>query len=79
MCQVRSQPDLYQPDVEIEEVASFLHDKSLVHIFLEKHFLHWLEALGLMGKSHECVSTVSQLEEHTISKALMILFLSVFN
>ena len=50
VCQVCSQPDLYQPDVEIEEVASFLHDKSLVHVFLEKHSLSLARGFKPDGK-----------------------------
>ena len=39
-----------------------LHDNGNVHSFLQKHFLHWLEALSLMGKTSEGVLAITSLE-----------------
>src|SRR5580700_4673619 len=39
-----------------------LHDDGQVHRFLKEHFLHWLEALSLMGKMSEGVLTIIKLE-----------------
>jgi hypothetical protein len=39
-----------------------LHDTGKVHAFLEKHFLHWLEALSLIGKVSEGVLMIIKLE-----------------
>ncbi|KAK6516326.1 hypothetical protein TWF506_006235 [Arthrobotrys conoides] len=33
-------------------------DEETIHIFLKKHFLHWLEALSLIGKFSEGVRTI---------------------
>jgi hypothetical protein len=41
-------------------------DNNRVHIFLQKHFLHWLEALSLMGKTSEGVLAITSLESHTL-------------
>jgi hypothetical protein len=39
-----------------------LRDNDQVHIFLHKHFLHWLEALGWIGKIPEGVHAILSLE-----------------
>jgi hypothetical protein len=37
-------------------------DNDQVHQFLQKHLLHWLEALGWMGKVPEAVHAIASLE-----------------
>lgn len=37
-------------------------DDGLVHAFLRKHLLHWLEALGLIGKTSQGVRATASLE-----------------
>jgi hypothetical protein len=39
-----------------------LHDNDQVHQFLQKHFLHWLEAFGWMGKGSEGIYAIAALE-----------------
>lgn len=39
-----------------------VNDATQVHVFLRTHFLHWLEALSLMGKITEGVHLVNLLE-----------------
>jgi hypothetical protein len=39
-----------------------LLDGGKVHMFLQKHFLHWLEALSLIGNTYEGVDMVRNLE-----------------
>ncbi|KAF8535469.1 hypothetical protein BDD12DRAFT_892769 [Trichophaea hybrida] len=39
-----------------------LDENNRVHIFLQKHFLHWLEALSLIGKLNEGVLAMKTLE-----------------
>ena len=39
-----------------------LHDGDVVHKFLQKHFLHWLEALSLMRKTSEGILAITSLE-----------------
>ncbi|KAF3031956.1 hypothetical protein E8E12_002491 [Didymella heteroderae] len=39
-----------------------LCDGDQVHVFLKKHFLHWLEALGWLGKLSEGIHAISLLE-----------------
>ena len=39
-----------------------LRDATPVHTFLQQHFLHWVEALSLMGKTHECVLALASLQ-----------------
>jgi hypothetical protein len=37
-------------------------DADTTHLFLQKHFLHWLEAMSLMRKSSSCVHLLSSLQ-----------------
>ena len=39
-----------------------LRDNDEVHTFLKKHCLHWIEALGWMGKVSEGIHAISSLE-----------------
>ena len=46
-----------------------LHDNGQVHHFLQVHLLHWIEALGWMGKVSEGIHTIASLESiATVSK-----------
>jgi hypothetical protein len=35
-----------------------IHDQDDVHIFLQKHFLHWLEAMSLMNRLAEVIEQI---------------------
>jgi len=37
-------------------------DQDAVHVFLHRHFLHWLEALSLMGKISESIALIDTLQ-----------------
>jgi hypothetical protein len=39
-----------------------IHDEDEVYVFLQKHFLHWLEALSLMDRIAEAIGHVSVLQ-----------------
>lgn len=39
-----------------------IHDDDEVHVFLQKHFLHWLEALSLIGRIAEVIGHVGVLQ-----------------
>jgi hypothetical protein len=43
-----------------------LRDDCRLHIFLQKHFLHWLEALSLIGKTSEASLAITSLESVVI-------------
>lgn len=38
-----------------------VRDGDRVHLFLKRHFLHWLEALSLIGKISESIATIGSL------------------
>ncbi|KAI0182317.1 WD40-repeat-containing domain protein [Xylaria flabelliformis] len=42
---------------------SFLQDEDQAHKFLQTHFLHWLEALCLIGRIHDSISMIQVLRE----------------
>jgi hypothetical protein len=46
----------------LEKSGSQLCDNGQVHCFLQEHLLHWLEALGWMGKVSEGVYAITSLE-----------------
>lgn len=46
-----------------EEDDMKMDDESPVDVFLRTHFLHWLEALGLLGKATDSINMISQLLE----------------
>jgi hypothetical protein len=37
-------------------------DRDTTHLFLQKHLLHWLEAMSLMGESSRCVHLLNTLQ-----------------
>ena len=50
----------------LKESGAFLKDNKQVHTFLQEHFLHWLEALGLIKKISDGAVMVRLLEEMLI-------------
>jgi hypothetical protein len=46
----------------LEQSKGRICDQSRVHSFLQKHFLHWLEALSLMGKMSESIGLIGTLQ-----------------
>jgi len=40
----------------------WIHDDDEVHVFLQKHFLHWLEALSLMNRIAEVIGYIRVLQ-----------------
>jgi hypothetical protein len=46
----------------LQQSGSQLHDGDQVHQFLQKHLLHWLEALSWMWKVSEGILAISSLE-----------------
>jgi hypothetical protein len=49
----------------LEQSGSQISDQGSVDIFLSDHFLHWLEALSLMGRLHESIAMISTLRNLT--------------
>ncbi|KAH7410673.1 vegetative incompatibility protein HET-E-1 [Cadophora sp. MPI-SDFR-AT-0126] len=51
----------------LQRSSSQLYDNSQVHQFLQVHLLHWLEALGWMGKTSEGIRAILLLEAHIVA------------
>lgn len=51
----------------LQRAEGDVKDDDQVHVFLKRHFLHWLEALGLLGKLSEGVHAIIVLSEHILS------------
>jgi hypothetical protein len=45
----------------LEQGGNRIHDQD-VHVFLQQHFLHWLEALSLMGKISQSIALTGTLQ-----------------
>jgi len=62
----------------LEQLGNFqreeagLHDNGQVHVFLQKHFLHWLEALSLMGKVSKGVLMITALQSMLTVSGFML-------
>jgi hypothetical protein len=50
------------PEACAEDCGSILLDGSEVHVFLQKHLLHWLEAMSLLQKMPEAVAALQKLQ-----------------
>jgi len=46
----------------LEQGVCHIRDGDQVHIFLQEHLLHWLEALGLMGNASEGITMIRTLQ-----------------
>src|SRR5436309_7503569 len=46
----------------LEQSKTRINDQSEVYNFLQKHFLHWLEALSLIGVISESVTLIGTLQ-----------------
>lgn len=49
-----------------------LCDGDQIHVFLQTHLLHWLEALSLMGKTSEAVLAITSLGLHISVRAIHV-------
>jgi hypothetical protein len=57
----------------VQKSSSQLNDNSQVYCFLQEHFLHWLEALGWIGKISEGIHAITALESSiSVSKFLAL-------
>lgn len=45
-----------------KESKNHIHDQDQVHTFLQKYFLHWLEAASLMAKMSEVILMIDTLQ-----------------
>ncbi|KAM6513282.1 hypothetical protein FALCPG4_015725 [Fusarium falciforme] len=46
----------------IQQARDRVSDGELVHHFLTRHFLHWIEALSLMGRASESIGIIKTLQ-----------------
>ncbi|RAQ98842.1 vegetative incompatibility protein HET-E-1 [Stemphylium lycopersici] len=46
----------------LKQSQQHIVDGDMTHVFLQKHFLHWLEAMSLMGESSRCVDLLDSLQ-----------------
>jgi len=46
----------------IEQSQQWIGDGDITHVFLQEHFLHWLEAMSLMRELSRCVNLLDRLQ-----------------
>ena len=63
----------------LQRSGSQVHDGEEVHWFLQAHLLHWLEALGWIGKAAEGIQAILSLEAHVPVSYLSIVCRSLTN
>jgi hypothetical protein len=58
----------------VGNIINDLKDSGLVYNFLSTNYLHWLEALGWMGKTSEGIQAILSLEAHVPVSYLSIIY-----
>jgi hypothetical protein len=61
----------------LQRSSTQVHNSEEVHRFLQAHLLHWLEALGWMGKTSEGIQAILSLEAHVQVSYLSIVYRSL--
>ncbi len=46
----------------LEQSEGRINDKHWVYFFLQKHFLHWLETMSIIGEAYKCIHMISRLQ-----------------
>ena len=49
----------------LEQSKGCIRDGDLVHVFLQKYFLYWLEAMSLMGEASDSIRIIKSLQPLT--------------
>ncbi|KAF2186277.1 hypothetical protein K469DRAFT_664161 [Zopfia rhizophila CBS 207.26] len=49
----------------LEQSNRHIHDRDLVHLFLQDYFLYWLEAMSLVGETYKCIHIINRLQALT--------------
>ena len=63
----------------LQRSGSQAYDGGEAHRFLQAHLLHWLEALGWMGKASEGIQAILSLEANVLVSYLSIIYKSLIN
>lgn len=54
----------------LEQSQQHIIDGDVAHLFLQEHFLHWLEAMSLIRESKKCVHLLKRLQARTEVRVL---------
>ncbi|KAH0533919.1 hypothetical protein FGG08_007466, partial [Glutinoglossum americanum] len=46
----------------LEQSDRHIHDEDPIHLFLQKYFLYWLEAMSLIGETYKCIRIIKRLQ-----------------
>ena len=63
----------------LQRSGSQAYDGEEAHRFLQAHLLHWLEALGWIGKTSEGIQAILSLEAHVLVSYLSMVYRSLIN
>ncbi|KAH0557095.1 hypothetical protein GP486_005118 [Trichoglossum hirsutum] len=45
----------------LEQSDHRIHDGDPIHLFLQKYFLYWLEAMSIIGEAYKCIHIINRL------------------
>ena len=62
----------------LKESQTRINDSNPVHAFLQDHFLHWLEALSLLGRIAESINLVGTLQAVVVCISKLDIYKSLF-
>ncbi|KAI9784183.1 MAG: hypothetical protein M1839_002689 [Geoglossum umbratile] len=51
----------------LEQSDRHIYDGDPIHLFLQKYFLYWLEAMSLIGETYKCIHIIKRLQALTES------------
>ncbi|KAI9857277.1 MAG: hypothetical protein M1813_008315 [Trichoglossum hirsutum] len=51
----------------LERSSCHIHNEDPIHLFLQKYFLYWLEAMSLIGEAYKCIHIIKRLQGLTES------------
>jgi hypothetical protein len=58
----------------LEQSDCHIHEGDPIHLFLQKYFLYWLEAMSLVGEAYKCIHIVKRLQALTEVRSFFFAF-----
>ncbi|KAK6511483.1 hypothetical protein TWF481_000398 [Arthrobotrys musiformis] len=57
----------------LERAEFRIHDKDMVHLFLQQYFIQWLEALSILGKAYDIILQIRTLQSMIAHDSIEVL------
>jgi hypothetical protein len=62
----------------LEQSDCHIHDGDPVHLFLQKYFLYWLEAMSLIGQAYKCIYIINRLQAIAEVRSSFMFYCSIY-